>query len=69
MIALGVGTVWAGYYLFIYGYCLVRGYNVTFTDLMHSTWPGGGTKSTPAAKSTGTVPPAASSGGGHVLAN
>lgn len=55
MIALGLGTVWAGYYLLMYGYCLVRGYNVTFGALMHSTWPGG----SPAAAA-----PAAAGGGG-----
>lgn len=51
MIALGLGTMWAGYYLLMYGYCLVRGYNVTFSGLAHSTWPGG-------------VPTGAGSGGG-----
>jgi hypothetical protein len=40
MVALGLGTFWLGYAVSIYGYCLVRGYNVTFTDLFHSAWPG-----------------------------
>ena len=62
MIALGLGVVWAGYYLFLYGYCLVKGYNVPLTSMMHSTWPG--------ATATATAPaPASGGGGGHVLAN
>jgi hypothetical protein len=40
MAALGVGLVWAGYYLAIYGYCLVKGYDTPFGSLMHTTWPG-----------------------------
>jgi hypothetical protein len=40
MVALGLGTFWLGYTVTMYGYCLVRGYNVKFTDLFHSTWPG-----------------------------
>jgi len=40
MVALGVGTFWAGYTLATWGYCLIRGYNVPFTALFHSTWPG-----------------------------
>lgn len=49
MVALGLGTVWAGYYLFLYGYCLVRGYDVGFTDLIHSAWPGTASKAATAA--------------------
>ena len=40
MIALGVGVAWAGYYLFMYGYCLINGYDTPFTSLAKSTWPG-----------------------------
>lgn len=61
MVALGLGTVWAGYYLFLYGYCLIRGYNVGFTDLIHPAWPG--TAKPPAAK-----PAAGGGGGGRVEA-
>ncbi len=42
MAALGLGIFWAGYYLGMWGYCLVRGYNVPFTSMMGATWPGGG---------------------------
>lgn len=62
MAALGLGTIWAGYYLFMYGYCLVRGYDVTLGQMMHSTWPGSG--STAKAAPTGQ----GSGGAGHVLA-
>jgi len=40
MVALGVGTFWAGYTLATWGYCLIKGYNVPFSALFHSTWPG-----------------------------
>ena len=35
-----MGIVWAGYTVGIWGYCLVRGYNVPFTMLFKTTWPG-----------------------------
>ena len=41
MIPVGLGLVWAGYTLGVWGYCLVRGYNVTFTQLFANVWPGG----------------------------
>ena len=40
MVALGVAALWAGYTLTMYGYCLVRGYDVPFPALFHTTWPG-----------------------------
>jgi len=40
MIALGVGTLWAGYTIGLWGYCLVRGYDVPFTAMFKSQWPG-----------------------------
>jgi hypothetical protein len=40
MIAIGVGLAWAGYAIGIWGYCLVRGCNVTFMQLFKPTWPG-----------------------------
>jgi len=45
VVAIGLGLAWAGYYVGIYGYCLVRGYEVGFTQLMMTQWPvsfGGG---------------------------
>jgi hypothetical protein len=50
MVALGVGTLWLGYTVGLWGYCLIRGYDVPFTAMFHSTWPGvqvGVTQDTP----------------------
>jgi hypothetical protein len=41
MIPIGVGVVWLAYTTGIWGYCLVRGYNVTFRQLFSPTWPAG----------------------------
>ncbi len=40
MVALGVGTLWFGYTITMWGYCLVRSYDVTFPALFKSQWPG-----------------------------
>lgn len=40
MIAVGFAVLWAGYTLGIYGYCLVKNYDVTFPELFAQTWPG-----------------------------
>lgn len=34
MPAIGLGIVWAGYSLGLWGYCLIRGYNVTLGQLL-----------------------------------
>lgn len=39
MVAIGVGLVWLGYTTGLYGYCLIRGYNVTLKQLVSPTWP------------------------------
>ncbi len=41
MIPIGVAVAWAGYTVGIWGYCLVRGYDVPFTGLFRSVWPSG----------------------------
>lgn len=38
MVAIGMALVWAGYSIGIWGYCLVNGYDVTFTSLFGTTW-------------------------------
>lgn len=43
MIAIGLGLAWAGYTVAMWGYCLVKDYNVTVPNLFSSTWPGAGT--------------------------
>ncbi len=40
MIAVGVGVLFSAYTLGIWGYCLVKSYNVPFPALFHATWPG-----------------------------
>ena len=41
MTAIGMGLAFAAYTLGMWGYCLIRGYNVPFTSLFAQTWPGG----------------------------
>jgi hypothetical protein len=48
MIVIGMGMAWVGYTVGIWGYCLVRGYNVKFTDLVKPVWPGTGKAAAPA---------------------
>jgi hypothetical protein len=52
VIALGMGVGWAGYYLGMWGYCLIRGYDTPFASLFKGKWPG------PAANAAGPAPPA-----------
>lgn len=40
MVGIGMGLVFAGYAIGIYGYCLVRGYDVSFPNVFGMTWPG-----------------------------
>lgn len=40
MVAIGMALVWAGYTVGIWGYCLVQGYDVPFSGLFGTTWPG-----------------------------
>lgn len=52
MIPVGVGVVFLAYTTGIWGYCLVRGYNVQFRQLFGATWPGA-----KAQASTLVIPP------------
>lgn len=54
MIPIGVGITFAAYTVGIWGYCLVRGYNVKFTQLFATTWPG--PHQTAAAAAPGAAP-------------
>jgi hypothetical protein len=40
VIVIGFGLVFAGYSIGLYGYCLVRGYDVSFRNLFSTQWPG-----------------------------
>ena len=39
MIAIGMGLAFLAYVGVLWGYCLVRGYNITLGDMFRSTWP------------------------------
>lgn len=39
MVAIAIGLVWAGYTGALYGYCLLRGYNITPRQLLSPSWP------------------------------
>jgi hypothetical protein len=46
--AIGFAVAWAGYAIGIWGYCLLRDYNVTLPGLFKTTWPGSSSGTTPA---------------------
>jgi hypothetical protein len=58
MMAVAVGVAFLGYSVGVWGYCLVRGYDVTFGALWKTTWPGpaapASTLPLPADPGTGT---------------
>jgi hypothetical protein len=60
VIPIGLGLAWAGYTIGAWGYCLIRGYDVTFMDLFKDTWPGsaapakGGASSSAGSSSAGS---------------
>lgn len=60
MIALGFAVAWAGYTTFMWGYCLVRDYDVTVPDLFKATWPGQLKAGTGKGTVSGPVTPAKS---------
>jgi hypothetical protein len=36
---IGIGLAFGAYTLGLWGYCLIRGYNVPFTSMFGQTWP------------------------------
>ena len=40
MIAIGLGVVFGAYTAGIWGYCLLKSYDVTFIQLFSPVWPG-----------------------------
>jgi hypothetical protein len=48
VIALGFGLVWVGYLELLYGYCLIKGYDITWRELADPIrpyqWPKPGAK-------------------------
>lgn len=57
MVAIAIGLLWAGYTGGLWGYCLLRGYDVTFQQLLSRTWP-------PNSQPESGFGPGGSSGGG-----
>lgn len=55
MVAVGMGMTWFGYSLVMYGYCLVRGYDVSFRDCFRTQWPGATTQPPTAGHKLGTI--------------
>jgi hypothetical protein len=55
LVVIGFGIVLGAYAIGIWGYCLVRGYDVPFAGIWGATWPGGG-QSAPAAAAAATDP-------------
>jgi hypothetical protein len=43
MVAVGMALVWAGYSVGLWGWCLIRDYNLTFGQLVSPTHPYSGT--------------------------
>lgn len=39
MVAIGMGLAWAAYTGLLYGYSLLRGYDVSFKAMFSSKWP------------------------------
>lgn len=39
MAGLGIGLMWGAYTLGLYGYCLIKGYDITLLQLLKPTWP------------------------------
>ena len=48
MVAVAFGILWAAYAVGIWGYCLVRGYDVSFTGMFGGQWPAGQPAAAPA---------------------
>lgn len=68
MVAIALGMVWGGYALGMWGYCLVRGYDVSFRDCFRAQWPGVQVTPSPGHK-LGTIngPPVSTTNPGQVL--
>jgi len=66
--AVGIGLVWAGYTIGLWGWCLVTGRNVSLGQLVSfTTWPPDSTSTSSGSDSSGstgpdTAPPVSSAG-------
>jgi len=55
MVGIGMGVVFLAYCGGIWGFCLVRGYDVTLPQLFKATWPGIQASAPSAGHSLGTI--------------
>ena len=55
MVAVAFGLLWGGYSVGIWGFCLVRGYDVSFRDCFRMTWPGATTQAPSGGHKLGTI--------------
>lgn len=39
MLALGMGLLFVGYTVSLYGYILIKGYDISFAQMFGSNWP------------------------------
>jgi hypothetical protein len=56
MVIIGMVGVWAAYTVGIWGYCLVKGYDVTFPSLFKTTWTSAAQSPASATTPGGPVP-------------
>lgn len=61
MAGLGIALVWLGYSFGLYGYCLLKGYNVTPKQLFSANWPPGTNDALPSSGVKGLLIPNAPS--------
>lgn len=47
MAGIGFGLLWAGYAISFWGYTLIRGYNISFVQLVNPVHPYGSAKNQP----------------------
>jgi hypothetical protein len=63
MPAIGIGLGWIAYTAALWGYCLIRGYNVTLTQLVNPVSPVTWKQATAGQVPQGQIMPSASSSG------
>lgn len=66
MFALGIGVLYLGYSVTLYGYILIKGYDISFKQMFVGEWPPGAGSSAPTATppTVGGTPSSSSTTGG-----
>ncbi len=57
MAGLGIALIWVSYSFGLYGYCLLKGYNVTPKQLFGPNWPPGSNDALPSGGVKGLLIP------------